>query len=138
MGVAVLACAWIFLKVGNLMNLPNVGLFTSLVYVGLGLVVVLIALAAAKIYLAPLNQQAGDAIFLTGIFALVSVAVVAPLINMFINGKYLGTLIAWTLGVATAVVAVALLSNIFRLIQDEERVFDRGLQHNKATQEMLK
>jgi hypothetical protein len=136
--LAILACAWVFLKVGDRLDLPNVGVITSFIYTGLGVTIVFAAMGAARIFLPDFQKQFGDILFYSAVAVIVSVAVVVPLINMFINGKYLGTLASWSIGVVTALVAVALLSNIFAYIHGGERVFDRGRQHNETTKEMLK
>lgn len=135
---AVAVLAWVFLKVGDRMDLPNVGIPTSFLYTGLGAALVIVGMAAAHIYLPGLHKQLGDLVFYTAIAVAISAAVVTPVINTFINGTYLGTLSAWLIGVVSALVAIAFLVNVYAFIDGGGRALKRGSEHNEATKQLLK
>lgn len=136
--VAVLVCAWIFLKVGDRMDMPNVGILTAFVYTGLGLAAVIFGIAAGHIYLVKWYQQLGPMLFDISLAVLISLAVVVPIINNFTNGKYMGTLAAWAISTISALAAVAFLVNIYAFIDSGGRALQRGAQHNEATKQMLR
>ncbi len=136
--VAVLVCAWLFLKIGDRMDLPNVGIFSSFAYTALGLAAVVLGVAAGHVYLAKWYQQLGPVVFDVAAAVALSLAVVVPLINMVINGKYMGTLTAWLVSVAGAIVATVLLINIYAFVDSGGQALQRGAQHNTETKKMLK
>lgn len=136
--IAILVCAWVFLKVGDRMDLPNVGIMTSFVYTGLGIAAVLFGIAAGHIYLAKWYHQFGPMIFDVAVAVILSFAVVVPAINTFINGKYVGTFAAWSISVISALVAIAFLINVYAFIDSGGKALQRGADHNNQTKQMLR
>ena len=136
--IAVLVLAFVFLRVGDRMELPNVGVPTSFLYTGVGAALMIIGMAASHVYLPQIQKQLGDLVFYVAAAVVISAVVVVPLINTFINGKYLGTLGAWMISTVSALVAIAFLVNVYAFIDGGGRALQRGAEHNEATKQVLK
>ncbi len=138
-GVASLAAgAWVFLKVCDKFDLPNVGMITAFLYSILGGAVMLAAMAAGNIWLTEWRKPLGDAVF-NGVLALLAaVAVFAPILNAHIKGKYMGTVSAWLLAVVTALAVCSLGNNLFDLGKMGQRALNRGAEHNATTRDAIR
>lgn len=136
--VSLLAGAFVFLKVCDKLDLPNVGMITGFFYSVAGGAVMLAAMTAGRIWLGEWIRPVGEVAFYAALAAIAAAAVYVPLLNLHINGKYMGTLTAWALGVVTALVVSMLVNTGYGLAGDGERVLNRGAEHNKMTREVLR
>ena len=136
--VALLVGAWVFLKVCDKMDLPNVGIVTGFIYASLGAVVTLLAMSAGKVYLAQYLKQFGPVAFYSVVAVVASLVIFVPLLNTFIKGKYLGTLLSWSLGVAAGMAMVLVMNTALDMVKSGERVFQRGQEHNETTKQAIR
>ena len=136
--LSLVAGAWVFLKVCDKFDLPNVGLFTGFIYSALGGAIMIGAMAAGTIWLGDLRRQFGDALFYSVLSCGIAILVYVPVLNSHIRGKYLGTLAAWSLAVATAL-AVSAMANVgFDMFRSGTSALNRGAEHNATTRDAIR
>lgn len=135
---ALLVGAWVFLKVGDKLDLPNVGLVSAFVFTGVGIAACIVGLVLGKHFLPDLYRQFGDMYFYIATGLLLSLAVIVPIMNAVIQGKYLGTLAAWAIAVAAVWGIVLMATAGIDAVKGGGRVFDRGRAHNDATKQFLR
>jgi uncharacterized membrane-anchored protein len=136
--VALLSGAFVFLKICDKFDIPNVGMVTGFLYSVLGGAVMLAAMVAGKIYLPELQKSLGPETFLAVMALGAAVALYVPLLNHFIHGKYMGTLAAWVIAVATFLAVVALVNVGFDMGRSGQRALNRGSEHNENTKAMTR
>ena len=139
-GIAVatiVVAAFVFGRVSDKLDLPNVGLINSalLTLGGFGLIVVAISLC--EIYAPDLKKQYGELVLYGGISAIVSLALIVPMVNSYIQGKYLGTLGAWAIAMVSAILTISIAQAVLGSVKDGERMLNRGREHNEATKKMI-
>jgi hypothetical protein len=136
--VSLLAGAWVFLKVCDKLDLPNVGIITGFFYATVGGAVMVAAMTAGRIWLGEWIKPMGEVVFYTLLAAIAAAGFYVPLLNTHIKGKYMGTLTAWTLGVATALAMSMLVNTGYGLTKDGKRILNRGAERNATTREAIR
>ncbi len=136
--LAVIVSAFVFNKVCERLDLPNIGMFNGVLLTGLGFGLIVVGMAAGSIYLPDLKAQFGEMAFYGAVTAVVSVAVIVPLINMYIHGKFVGTLAAWSINLLTAILFISFSGVVLDAVKAGERTFERGRAHNEATKQLIK
>lgn len=135
--IAVVVTAFVFGKVSDKLDLPNVGMFNSIAIVILGCGLIVVGIAATEIYLPDLAKQVDQLVLYAGITVAVSLVIIIPMVNSYIHGKFFGTMGAWSIALVTLLLTVMTTQAVLGSIRDGERMLQRGRDHNEATKKMI-
>lgn len=136
--VALIGIAWVLGKVGNLLDMDNLGSGSAWVAMLGGLTVLFAALVAAQIYLPdhfPKNSRS-QALLISSL--VISVALVVPLLMAYLRSRYLATLVTWLVGLAAGFALVMMVTTAFDAMASGERSFERGKAHNADVERLIK
>jgi hypothetical protein len=135
--IAVTIFAWLFSRVGDKLDLPNLGGLHGFVIPLLGLAGLIVATAAAKVYLYAEFRSLGPLVFVIVAAVLASAVVVVPLINLYTGGNYVGTLASWFISLGAAIGLVLLVSTGFDAARTGKVSFERGAARNAETMQQV-
>ena len=135
---AFLLLAWIFTRVGERMDVSNVDGFAGFIAASVGTAVMLAAMTASSIYVAPALKTEVNFVFLV-IAALVSSVVFAvPMIKFWTQAKYFNITVAWFVALISAIVIIVSFNYGFGSFNAESaKVRHRVSEHNQSIGEML-
>lgn len=136
--ISLVVGSWVFLKVCDKFDLPNVGMFTGVLYSVLGGAIMIGAMAAGVIWLPEYRREWGDILFFTALALTSGMGVYALVLNLHIKGKYLGTLSAWTLAVAAALGVSMLVNTTYDMARNGQRAMQRGADRNATTRDAIR
>lgn len=134
---ALLAMFWVLAKAGAAFGIPNTGIFYSLVTGGLGIAFMVVAMAAAKLYLPLWSQPEARIWILASAGALVSLVLVVPLMCAFQRAGYLAALPTWLLGLGAAAGIILLVGASFDLVVSGARDAGKGAAHKADIERVL-
>ena len=136
--ISLVVGSWVFLKVCDKFDLPNVGMFTGVLYSVLGGSIMIGAMAAGLIWLPQYRKQLGDVTFYSALALAAGLGFYVPVLNQHIKGKFLGTLAAWSLAVAAALGVSMLVNTTYDMARDGQRAMQRGADRNATTREAIR
>jgi hypothetical protein len=136
--VAVSLFVWLFSRLCDRLELPNLSGMQGMIVPVLGLAVLIAATAAAKVYLYAEFKSLGPMLFVVATAAVASAVLIVPLINLYTGGNYMGTLTSWIVSLAAAVGLVLLVSAGFDAVRSGKTSFDRGEARNFETMQFMK
>lgn len=104
--VGFLMIAWVFVRVGERMDVANVEGFAGFMAAALGTAAMLASMTAASIWVAPFLKLPVNYFFLVIVGYISAVVVVVPVLKFWTQAHYTNTLTSWCLAL-TAGLAVA-------------------------------
>lgn len=136
--VLLLGMSWVMGKVGNLLDVPNLGMMSTGMASLAGLGVMLAAMVAAQVY-APQyfgRDMRVQSLIIASLAA--SVVLVVPLLMAYLRARYMPMLLAWMLGLATAFVLIMLVNTAYAAMATGERSFEKGRAHNEDVEKLIR
>lgn len=123
-------------KAGKAFGIPNTGASHSIVVAVVGVVLILAAMTAAKIYLPDAGVKVNAGI-LAGVAAAVSLVLIVPFCCLFQKTGYFAALFTWILGAAAAAVVIAVVGAGLDAVTSGRHGADGGRQHRRDVEQMM-
>lgn len=135
--VGFLMLAWVFVRVGERMDVANVEGFAGFVAALLAAAAMLASMTAASIWIAPALKLTVNYLFLVVVAYLASVVIVVPIIKFWTQAHYTNTLTSWCVSL-TAALAVAYGVTVgFESVSGGAGRVDRASQHKREMQKVI-
>lgn len=135
--LGVLTLLFVLGKAGSAFGISNTSFWHSLVVGVLGIVLVVVAMVAVKLYV-PLWETASLRVWLlVGAGVIVSLALIVPLMCMLQKAGYFAALFTWLVSVAAAALVIAMVGAAFNAVSSGKRSAEQGREHKKQVESLL-
>jgi len=136
-GVTFLVMVLVLARAGTAFGIANADVFHSLMTTLLGVLLIVISIAAAKIYCPEWSNPNWHIWVIVGSAVLVSVFIVVPLMCLFQKTGFIPALLTWLIGVGAAAAIIVMVGAGFDMASAGQREAGKEQQHKSEMNDFL-